>query len=36
MDNSYYIVLGVTLVLWLGVFLYMLSLEKKIKKIEDK
>ena len=35
MDNTYYIVLGVTLILWLGAFLYMLGLEKKIKKIEE-
>jgi len=33
-QNQNYIVLGVTLILWLGVFLYMLSLDKKIKKIE--
>ena len=34
-QNSYYVVLGVTLILWLGLFLYMLSVEKKIKKIEE-
>ncbi len=33
-QNSYYIVLAVTLLIWLGLFLYMLSVEKKIKKIE--
>jgi CcmD family protein len=33
-QNSYYIVLAVTLIIWLGLFLYMLSVEKKIKKIE--
>ena len=33
-QNQNYIVLGVTLILWLGVFFYMLSLDKKIKKIE--
>lgn len=33
-QNSYYIVLGVTLIIWLGLFLYMLSVEKRIKKIE--
>jgi CcmD family protein len=35
-QNSYYIVLAVTLIIWLGLFLYMLSVEKKIKKIEKK
>ena len=33
-QNQNFIVLGVTLILWLSVFLYMLSLDKKIKKIE--
>ena len=33
-QNQNFIVLGVTLILWLGVFLYMLSLDKKLKKIE--
>ncbi len=33
-QNQNYIVLGVTLILWLGVFLYMLSLDKKLKNIE--
>lgn len=33
-QNSYYVVLVVTLILWLGLFLYMLSVEKKIKNIE--
>jgi len=33
-QNQNYIVLGVTLILWFGVFLYMLSLDKKIKNIE--
>ncbi|MFI5212032.1 MAG: CcmD family protein [Ignavibacteria bacterium] len=33
-QNSYYVVLGVTLILWLGLFLYMLSVEKRIKKTE--
>jgi CcmD family protein len=32
--NQTYITLGVTLVLWVGLFLYMLSLDKKLKKIE--
>ena len=33
-QNQNYIVLGATLIMWLGVFLYMLSLDKKIKNIE--
>jgi CcmD family protein len=33
-QNQNFIVLGVTLLLWLGVFLYMLSIDKKLKKIE--
>jgi CcmD family protein len=33
-QNSYYVVLGITLILWLGLFLYMLSVEKRIKRIE--
>lgn len=32
--NQTYIVLGTTLILWLGLFLYMLSLDKKLKNIE--
>ncbi|KXK41273.1 MAG: hypothetical protein UZ05_CHB002003136 [Chlorobi bacterium OLB5] len=33
-QNASYIVLGITLIVWLGIFLYMLSLDKKIKNIE--
>jgi CcmD family protein len=32
--NSYYVVLIITLIIWLGLFLYMLSVDKKVKKIE--
>ncbi len=32
--NQTWIVLGITLILWAGLFLYMLSLDKKLKKIE--
>ncbi|MEO8514071.1 MAG: CcmD family protein [Ignavibacteria bacterium] len=35
-QNSNYVVTGVTLILWLGLFLYMLSVDKKLKKIEKK
>ena len=33
-QNSNYVVLAVTLILWLGLFLYMLLVDKKLKKIE--
>lgn len=33
-QNSYYVVLIITLVIWTGIFLYMLSIDKKIKKLE--
>lgn len=31
---SNYIVLAITLIIWLGLFLYMFSVDKKLKKIE--
>lgn len=34
--NSLYIVLFVVLIIWSGIFLYILSLDNKIKKIEKK
>jgi CcmD family protein len=33
-QNSYYVVLIITLIIWTGIFLYMLSIDKKIKKLE--
>lgn len=33
-QNSNYIVLAITLLIWLGLFLYMFSVDKKLKKIE--
>jgi CcmD family protein len=33
-QNSYYVVLIITLVIWTGIFLYMLSIDKKLKKLE--
>lgn len=33
-QNSNYIVLAVTLLIWLGLFLYMFSVDKKLKNIE--
>jgi lipoprotein signal peptidase len=35
-DNSYYVVLIITLIIWLGLYLYMRSVSKKIKKLEKK
>jgi len=34
--NSYYVVLIISLIIWLGLFLYMRSVSKKIKKLEKK
>ncbi|MFZ2324645.1 MAG: CcmD family protein [Ignavibacteriaceae bacterium] len=33
-QNAIYIVMIIVLIVWAGIFLYMLSLDKKIKKIE--
>lgn len=35
-QNSYYVVLGVILILWCVIFLYMLKVEKRIKNLEKK
>jgi len=35
MDPNY-VVMVVTLVIWIGIFLYLLSLDKKVKKLENK
>jgi CcmD family protein len=35
-QNSYVVVLGAVLVIWCGVFLYMLRIEKRVKKLEEK
>jgi CcmD family protein len=32
--NSYYVVFIITLIIWLGIYLYMRSLDKKISKLE--
>lgn len=32
--NSYYVVFIITLIVWLGLFLYMRALDKKVKKLE--
>lgn len=35
MDGNY-IALAVTLVIWLGIFVYLLKLDKKVKQLEEK
>lgn len=35
-QNSYFVVLAVVLVLWCVIFIYMLNVEKRIKKLEKK
>ncbi len=32
--NSYYVVLIIVIIIWLGLFLYMVSMDKSIKKME--
>ena len=34
--NSYYVVLIITIIIWLGLFLYMVSMDKNLKKLEKK
>lgn len=31
-----YVALGVTLVIWIGLFFYLFNLDKKVKKLEEK
>lgn len=33
-DNSIYIVMIIVLIVWAGIFSYMISLDKRIKKVE--
>jgi CcmD family protein len=33
-NNSYYVVLIITIIIWLGLFLYMVSVDKNLKKLE--
>ncbi len=33
-DNSLYVVLGIALILWFGIGVYMFSLDKKVSKLE--
>lgn len=35
MDGNY-VALGVTLVVWIGLFIYLFNLDKKVKKLEEK
>jgi len=32
--NSYYVVFIITLLIWLGIFLYMRAIDKKVKNLE--
>ncbi len=34
-DNSIFVVLGITLIIWTGIVTYMMSLDKKVRKLED-
>jgi len=34
--TSNYLVLAVTLIIWVGIFLYLLSLDRKARKLEEK
>jgi CcmD family protein len=33
--NSYYVVLIITLIIWLGILLYLFRLDRKVKKLEQ-
>jgi CcmD family protein len=35
-QNSYYVVLIITLLIWIGIFYYMTSIDRKLKKLEKK
>ncbi len=34
--DSNYVVMAVTLIIWIGLFLYLFSLDRKVKKLESK
>ena len=34
--DANYVVMAVTLIVWVGIFLYLLSLDRKVKKLEGK
>jgi CcmD family protein len=34
--NSYYVVLLITLIIWVGIFSYLMSMDKRVKKLEQK
>lgn len=34
--NSYYVVLIITLIIWTGIFTYLMAMDKRIKKLEKK
>lgn len=33
--NANYVALGVTLVIWIGLFLFLLRLDKKVRQLQD-
>lgn len=34
--NSYYVVLVITLIIWIGIFAYLMKMDKRVKKLEKK
>ncbi len=34
--DSNYVVMAVTLIIWVGLFFYLFSLDRKVKKLEEK
>lgn len=36
MMDANYIVMAVTLIVWLGIFLYLLSIDRKVRRLEGK
>lgn len=35
-NNSIYIVLTITVICWIGIFVYLLNIDRKINKLEEK
>lgn len=35
-ENSIYVVLGIVLIIWFGIFLYIFNIDKKLSKLEIK
>ncbi len=36
MMDANYVVMAVTLIVWLGIFLYLLSIDRKVRRLEGK